>query len=172
MRVLLLTGTCGSGKSTIAALLGARTGWAHLSEDEIWAAEFGRNRGPFGSVEHRAKRHQVQQLVFARIDQHMTAGNSVAVDVTLHESPPEGFEAYRSHLELRRVDWAIRVLHPALAVAVARDAQRSRHPIGEQRIAALRAKFTGRTFPPEWFMDTSAETAEQTVERLVRERVA
>ena len=172
MQVLLLTGTCGSGKSTIAALLGARPGWAHLSEDDIWAAEYGLNRGPFGSAEHRAKRHHVQQLTFARLEQHLGAGTKVAIDVTLHESPPEGFEAYRLYLEGRGVEWAVRVLHPALAVAVARDAQRSRRPLGHERIAALRAKFTGRVFRPEWFLDTSTETAEQTVARLVRDRVA
>src|SRR5690348_6643254 len=35
-RVLLLTGTCGSGKTTVAALLAKRHGWVHVSEDEIW----------------------------------------------------------------------------------------------------------------------------------------
>lgn len=33
--ILLLAGTCGSGKSTIAVLLEER-GWTRISEDEIW----------------------------------------------------------------------------------------------------------------------------------------
>src|SRR5262249_20188676 len=49
-RVLLVTGTCGSGKSTVASLL-AGCGWASISEDEIWPRLFGKNRGAFGSPE-------------------------------------------------------------------------------------------------------------------------
>jgi predicted kinase len=172
MRVILLTGTCGSGKSTIASHLGARPGWARLSEDEIWAAEFGLDRGAFGSSEHREKRRHVQGVAFQRLDQHLAAQTSVAIDVTLHESPPEAFEAYRVHLEARRVSWAIRVLHPSLDVAVARDAARSSKPLGRERIAALRDKFSGRTFPSEWFIDSSTDSVEHTVQRLIREGVA
>lgn len=34
-QVLLLTGTCGSGKNTIAAPLATR-GWTRISEDDMW----------------------------------------------------------------------------------------------------------------------------------------
>jgi chloramphenicol 3-O-phosphotransferase len=172
MRVLLLTGTCGSGKSTIARLLGARPGWAHISEDAIWAAEYGLSRGAFGSTEYLAKRSHIQQQVFEQLNGFREVGINVAVDVTLHESPPEGFDVYRLFLASRGVTWAVRVLHPSLDVAVARDACRSRRPLGRERIAALRGKFTGRVFQPEWFMDNSVDTTEETVGRLIREGVA
>ena len=47
--VLILTGTCGSGKSTVARLLAERHGWTRLSEDDVWRARFHRDRGEPGS---------------------------------------------------------------------------------------------------------------------------
>jgi predicted kinase len=171
-RVLLLTGTCGSGKSTIAGLIGNRPGWFHLSEDAVWAQKFGRNRGAFGSAEHRQKRHDVQSIVFSDIRNHLAAGQSVALDATVHEAPPEAYEEYRAFFEANHVSWALRVLHPRLEIAVARDAARSAHAIGADRVADLRAKFTRAVFAPEWFVDTSTDTPGETVARLIADGVA
>lgn len=171
-RVLLVTGTCGSGKSTVASLLASREGWIRLSEDELWLELFGTNRGAFGSAEHRAKRHAVQVRVLDQVRTALHAGQSVAIDVTLHEAPPEAFEAYRLFFDHQQIPWAVRVLHPSLSVAVARDAARGKRPIGLERIADLRAKFTEKVFDPEWFLDTSSDTPAATVERLVRSGVA
>jgi hypothetical protein len=157
----------------VAALVGARGGWTHISEDEVWIAFFGTNRSPFGSAEHRVKRQTVQAHVFGRLQAEVEAGRGLAIDVTLHESPPEAYLGYRDFLDKAQIPWAIRVLHPSLAVAIARDAARGRRrPIGPDAIAALRAKFTGKIFKPRWFVDTSADTPEQTVARLLRSGVA
>jgi adenylate kinase family enzyme len=172
MRVLLLTGTCGSGKSTIAGLLGGRPGWTHISEDAIWLQEYGLHRGAFGSAEHSLKREHVQQEVFGLLNLHCEARTNAALDVTLHESPPESYETYRAFLEKHGIAWAVRVLHPSLEVAIARDIARSRRPMAGDRIASLRAKFTGEVFLPDWFLDTSTDTPEQTVRRLVSAGVA
>jgi predicted kinase len=166
IQVLLLTGTCGSGKTTIAGLLGRRPGWTCLSEDDVWRGRFGLDRGAFGSPEYAWKRRQVHEAVFRELRCAFAAGQRVAIDVTLHEAPPEGYRAYAAFLDRQRVPWALRVLHPSLAVAVARDAARSHRPIGQARIATLRAKFTGQVFPSEWFLDTSKDTPEETVLRL------
>jgi hypothetical protein len=157
----------------VASLLGARDGWTHISEDQVWLAFFGTNRSPFGSPEHRVKRQTVQAGVFAQLQAAVEAGCRVVIDVTLHESPPEAYLGYRELLDRAQIPWAIRVLHPSLAVAIARDAARvRRQPIGPDPIAGLRAKFTGKIFEPGWFLDTSADTPEQTVTRLVDSGVA
>lgn len=40
-RVLVLSGTCGSGKSTIARLLSDEHGWTRLGEDDVWRVGVG-----------------------------------------------------------------------------------------------------------------------------------
>ncbi len=166
-KVLLLTGTCGSGKSTVASLL-ARRGWDHISEDEIWPRLFGRNRGSFGSAEHRAKRRRVHDLVFQRLSASVVAGREVVIDATVHEAPPEAFEEYLRFFEEHRIDWWLRVLHPSVEVSIARDAGRGRGSLGAERVAALHAKFTGLVFARDWFLDTSAQTPEDTLRVLLQ----
>ncbi|HEY8021733.1 MAG TPA: hypothetical protein VIH93_11560, partial [Thermoanaerobaculia bacterium] len=91
----------------------------------------------------------------------------VVIDATVHEAPPEAFHEYRAFFESNGIDWEIRVVHPRLEVAVARDAQRKAWTVGAERVAILRAKFTGMTFASEWFLDTSDDTPERTVHRLL-----
>jgi predicted kinase len=171
-RVLLLTGTCGSGKSTIAARLGARPGWTRISEDDVWAERIGRDRGVFGTPGHRENRRIVHRAVFAALRAAVAGGLRVALDATVHESPPESFEEYRAFFREAGIPWALRVLHPRLDVAVARDGARSGARLGPDRVASLRAKFTARALPFAWFLDTSADTPEDTVRRLVEAGLA
>jgi hypothetical protein len=165
--VLLLTGTCGSGKSTIATLLEAR-GWTRVSEDDIWPRYFGKDRGAFGSPEHRRKRQVVHEIVFAGIRAALDAGRNVVIDATVHESPPEAFEEYRAFLGGGPIEWRVRVLHPSVEVAVMRDKTRTQGSLGAARVAALHAKFTGLVFPAESFIDTSRQTPGETVDALLR----
>src|SRR5262249_26974481 len=94
--VLILTGTCGSGKSTVAELIARGPGWCRVSEDEIWPRHFGKNRGAFGTPEHRAKRSLVHQEVLARVRAALQMGQQVVLDATVHEAPPEALAEYRS----------------------------------------------------------------------------
>lgn len=166
-RVLLLTGTCGSGKSTIAERLGARPGWAHVSEDAIWASCIGRDRGAPGTPEHRAKRRLVHAIAFAAIRAGIACRGRVVVDATVHEAPPESYEEYRAFFRREEIPWALRVLHPELDVAVARDAARDGSHAGRTRVESLWTNFAARAFPAAWYLDTSRDTPEETVRRLV-----
>jgi predicted kinase len=157
---LVLTGTCGSGKSTVARLLAA-AGWTCVCEDEIWPRLFGRDRSPFGSAEHRAKRRQVHDIVFHTVRAALQDGRRVVIDATVHEAPPDAFREYQQFFDAHAIAWALRVLHPTLEVAIARDAARDR-PLGANRVRTLHAKFTGRVFPPAWFLDTSLQTPAET----------
>jgi predicted kinase len=166
-RVLLLTGTCGSGKTTVAARLASRHGWVHVSEDEIWPRLFGKDRGAFGSAEYREKRRQVHEVAFAHIREALGAGLDVVVDATVHEAPPEALHEYRAWFAAHGIAWTIRVLYPRLEVAVARDAHRTSWTVGPASVASLHAKFTGAQIGSECFLDTSDETPEETMERLL-----
>lgn len=164
LRVLVVTGTCASGKTTVSTLLANQhPGWVRISEDEIWPLEFGKDRGAFGSDDHRRKRHEVHDVVFAECRRALDAGQSVVIDATVHESPPEAYQAYREHFDACGIPWRLRVLHPRLEAAIARDAARSKGRMGADRVATLHSKFTGAVFDAECFVDSSEETPEQTV---------
>ena len=168
-RVLILTGTCGSGKSTVAELIALRPGWSRVSEDEIWPRYFGKNRGVFGTREHRAKRALVHDEVLARVQAALRMGERVVLDATVHEAPPEALEEYRRRFDEAGILWRLYVLHPRLEVAIARDAARASGSLGAAQVSSLFAKFTGRLFPPECFLDTSEERPEVTVDHVLRD---
>ena len=169
-RVLFLTGTCGSGKSTVAGIL-ALGGWKRVSEDELWHERFGKNRGAFGTDEHRRKRREIQAEVLDRIVSGLSSGASVVVDATIHESPPEAYLEYRSLLDGLGIPWTLRVLHPRLDIAIARDAHRDDWRAGAARVSELRAKFTEAVFPSAWFLDTSGESPAETANRVLESGV-
>ena len=162
----ILTGTCGSGKSTVASLI-AKLGWLRISEDDLWKDKFGRNRGPFGSVEHRDKRQQVHEEVFRIITKGLSNHLSIVIDATVHESPPEAFQEYRSWFEAHGIAWYLRVLHPSLEVAILRDSKRSGWHAGPDRVSDLYGKFTGAVFDREAFIDTTLQTPEETMIRVL-----
>ena len=138
-----------------------------MSEDEIWPRRFGKDRGAFGTDEHRAKRAVVQAEVLERVRAAVATGRSVVVDATLHESPPEALKDYRALLDEAGIRWRLIVLHPRLEIAIARDSARAEGSLGAARVSALHAKFTGRVFPAACFLDTSDEAPEVTVQRVL-----
>ena len=165
--VLMLTGTCGSGKSTVAGLISRRADWVRVSEDDIWPRLFGKDRGVFGTDEHRAKRAAVQNHVLERVRLAQAAGRNIVLDATVHESPPEALNEYGVRFHAVPIAWRLCVLRPDLAVAIARDAARERNSLGASRVSSLHAKFTGQAMPKDCFLDTSHDTAEQTAARVL-----
>lgn len=165
--VLILTGTCGSGKTTVSELLASRVEWVRASEDDTWLKLFGKVRGPFGSEEHRQKRRKVHAVVVEVCLAALAAGQNVVIDATVHEAPPEAYHEYREIFAAHGIAWQLRVLHPRLEIAVARDAGRSTGALGAARVTDLHAKFTGAVFDAACFVDSSDETPERTVQRLL-----
>src|SRR5688572_16084007 len=123
--VLVLTGTCGSGKSTIAQLLADRHGWVRFSEDDFWRARFHKNRGALGSEEHRQKRLAIREAVVARIVEAASEGQVVVVDAICHEGSPDAWYDYQDLFAKAGLTSVVRVLHPRLEIAIQRDATRS-----------------------------------------------
>src|SRR5262249_30613345 len=119
LQVLILSGTCGSGKSTVADLIVSRTGWCRISEDDIWPRRFGKDRGAFGTDEHRQKRGVVHREVLDRVQAARRDGLNVVIDATIHETPPEALEEYRTMLAGAGIEWRLCVLHPRVEVAIA-----------------------------------------------------
>jgi dephospho-CoA kinase len=165
---LLLTGTCGSGKTTISKLLVTEASWIRISEDDIWKQRFGKNRGAFGSEEHRKKRHQVHEVVFAEILSTPDENRFIVIDATVHESPPEAYYEYKEFFENHNIQWRLCVLHPRLEIAIKRDSQRVEWVAGPERVIKLQAKFNRAVFPKECFVDSSNDTPLQTMKRIIQ----
>jgi len=172
LSTLILTGTCGSGKTTISTLLATQMGWKRISEDDIWHDYFGKNRGAFGTEKHRLKRKRVHETVFTHILSAHRAAKNVVIDATVHETPPEAYNEYRDFFEKHGIKWRICILNPRLEVVVARDSQRKDWVAGVERIEQLRTKFSGKVFNKEWFIDNSDDTPEQTMSRIIQSGAA
>jgi predicted kinase len=170
--VLILTGTCGSGKSTLSQALATHLGWTHLSEDAVWTALFGLDRGAFGTEEHRAKRASVHRVIFSGTVEAVGGGGHVVIDATVHEAPPESYHEYLAFFAQEKISWAVRVLHPRLEIAVDRAQHRAGWRPEADRVSSLYAKFTKLVFPAEWFLDTSEETVQESVEHIQRSVLA
>ena len=166
--LLILTGTCGSGKTTVSKLLSAKAGWRRISEDDLWKQCYGKNRGVFGSDEHRIKRQQIHSVVFTEILSKSKENLFFVIDATVHESPPEAYYEYSEFFETHNIKWRLCVLHPKLEIAIKRDSQRIEWVAGPERVEKLWKKFTGKVFPKEYFIDNSDETPEQTMKRITQ----
>lgn len=59
-KVLLLSGTCGSGKTTISKLMAEHQDWERICEDDIWLELFGKDRGDPRLADGMRKRAQIQ----------------------------------------------------------------------------------------------------------------
>ncbi len=165
---LILTGTCGSGKTTISKLLVDKKGWKRISEDDIWKQCFGKDWGVFGSDEHRKKRQFVHNIIFKKILSGMKKSQSIVIDGTVHESPPEAFYEYREFLQKHSIPWRICILHPALDIAIKRDSMRKGWIAGPERVKQLYLKFNGLIFPKDYFIDNSNETPVQTLNHIIQ----
>jgi len=165
-RVLVLTGACGSGKSTVAQLLAEKHGWIRISEDSVWRARFHRNRGRIGSAEHREKRGAIRREVAAAVCRGLEEAD-VVVDATVHEADPSSIREYEELFGISGLDWQIRVLHPRLDVAVGRDEMREGWKAGADEVTTLWRKFSGQLFDPRVFIDTSDDEPSDTALRVL-----
>ena len=165
-RVLLLSGTCASGKSTIAQLLADEHGWTRLSEDDVWRRRFHENRGVFGSEGHRQKRRPVREELVRALCVAVEKAD-VVVDGTVHEADPSSIDEYEGLFGTAGVRWQLRVLHPWLDVAAQRDATRRGWTAGPACVEALWTKFSGALFDPRAFIDTSGDEPTETARRVL-----
>lgn len=165
-RVLVLSGACGSGKSTIAQLLAEDHGWLRVSEDDVWKRQFQNDRGRIGTDEHRRKRVSVRREVVDTVCGALGQAE-VVIDATVHDTDPSSVREYEELFDSSGVSWQIRVLHPELEVVIERDATRNGLTLGAHRVERLWRKFSGQLFDPRVFLDTSVEEPRETAQRVL-----
>jgi predicted kinase len=168
-KVLLLSGTCGSGKTTISKLIAEQENWERICEDDIWLKLFGKDRGNPRLPGGERKRAKVYEIVFDKIHECGEHEKNVVIDLTVHEAPPDAFLEYKEFFEANGIPFEIRILHPRLEVAVSRDSRRRCWNVGAERVKQLRAKYTVEIFGEENFIDNSDESPEETFEKHFRD---
>ncbi len=165
--VLPLTGTCGSGKTTVPTLLAERDDRARICEDDLWLDRFGHDRGALRSETHRQKRGQIHDLVLRQVAAALESGRKVVIDATVHEAPPHAYEEYMAEFARHGIRWTLRALYPWVDVAIDRDATRECWSVGAAGVRDPHDKFSGAVFSRAYLVDNSDETSEDTVRRLL-----
>ena len=168
-KVLLLSGTCGSGKTTLSKLVAKRWNWERICEDDIWPELFGKDRGDPRLPDGKRKRAQVHEIVFDKILEYRRHKKNIVIDLTVHEAPPDAFFEYKEFFEANGIPFEIRILHPRLEVAISRDSRRTCWSVGPERVKRLREKYTKESFGAENFIDNSDESPEGTLEKHFRD---
>lgn len=173
--VILLIGPAGSGKTTLGRLVAEHERWVHVSEDDVW--------GEIGHPSHLPRDDAGQDRVHAKVHQRIEAsvrdGHNILLEFLVYEDPPVRIEDYQRFLANRGIPFVTRVLRPTAETILERQSVRGRETDrdvekrraqAEQQLRCLRSGIV----VPEWVIDSSGETPEQTYARhfrvLVEER--
>ncbi len=163
-KVTLITGPGGSGKSTIADLLAQKTGVVWLDGDDM-DTEFFPHGGQWDN-ENSALLAKAHNKILEITQKLFSEGKSVIVDYIIFGRFEDYFSKFKQAFG---DDLDIKILLPRKEVIIARNNARTEYQTGEDKITrvydaleALRDRLGS-----EAYIDTSSETAEETVEHLI-----
>jgi adenylate kinase family enzyme len=124
IRVVLLCGPGGAGKTSLASRVARAEGWTHISEDDHWVAiKRGQPRGTSRSSEEQAI---VQLEVVRRLLTELAAGRRVVLEFILYENPPRPLLYYQGALAKRGLPFTTAVLSTAPGELLRRIRERGR----------------------------------------------
>jgi elongation factor 4 len=154
--VLLISGICGSGKTTMAKIIEKKLGFVRISGDDfcripkIWSAE------------NAEKLKEIHQKIIFQAKDYLKKGKNVVIDYVLDKK--EEIEMYRQNFNQ---NLEIKILNPCEEIALQRDKNRECWTVEKGRISQLAKIFENlkSELGKESFIDNSAETPEQTFEK-------
>lgn len=118
--VLLIAGPAGAGKTSMAALIGGKSGWVALSEDEFW----GRLPRDPHLLRTDAEKTAIQAQVVTEARAHLAHGMRVVIEFIIYEDPPQPIQFYTDTLKSDSYIVAVRVLRPGIETLMQRQAHR------------------------------------------------
>lgn len=158
-RVLLLSGTCASGKSTVSYLLSERYGLAQIDGD--WILDLRRRE-----LGRKVSLEETHESMLAMAVGMVALGRSAVI---AHVILPQALAWYRAHLAARRIVHRAVVLMPPMDTLLERNRTRDCWPQPTPEywvhkfVDGLRA---GPESVHALFYDNSRETADETAQRL------
>ncbi len=159
-QVIVITGPCGAGKTTVAEIVAKKLGAALLKADDVTEELF---PGLKTIYKHPEKMQELKDEVIRRAKDLHDAGTTVVIDfVVLGEYINVFKETFGD-------DLVFRALLPRMEMAIERDAARASWTVGKKHIEELYG-FFHRDEPligKENIIDNSDETAEETAARIL-----
>ena len=160
-KVLIVSGTCASGKTTISYLMSEQYGFVQIDGDwilEKWKTEQNR-RVDFNEIHHD---------VLAMAEGFVLLGKSVAI---AHVVLPEFLSLHEEALRERQIDGKIVILMPQESILKFRNTHRKCWPKTTPEYWVMKFYQDFLNAPEDvkaHFYDNSDETAEQTAENLFK----
>ncbi|MFZ9858271.1 MAG: AAA family ATPase [Roseiflexaceae bacterium] len=156
--VLLIAGPAGAGKTSMATLIGCKSGWVALSEDEFW----GRLPRDPHLLRTAAEKAVIQAQVVVEARAHLAQGKRVVIEFIIYEDPPQPILFYADTLTHDGYTVAVRVLCPTIETLMQRQAQRGndhdtvlsvemRRGNAEHQLRCLHSQ----SIDPAWVVDAS-----------------
>jgi adenylate kinase family enzyme len=169
--VLLVAGPAGSGKTTVAKKIASSRGWVCISEDDVWN-EIGH---PPHQLRQKPEQLIVQSLVYDKLLEHLRQERSVVLEFILFDNPPQPLFDYQNFLADRLIPFETRVLRPSLEALLQRAIQRGREEDLQQpecfKVNAQHQLDCISSVNPEWIIDSSADSFEQSFKKNFRSLV-
>jgi adenylate kinase family enzyme len=159
-KIIVITGPCGAGKTTIAKLVTSKLHIPHLQGDEVKEELF---PGLIDISKHPHELSVVKTELLNRAKKLFHGGKSIVVDYMVIG---EYIKEYKNEFGS---DLILKVLLPPLEVIAHRDMHRDCWTAGKEHIEELYKEFRRdeSTIGIENYIDNSSESAEQTADRLL-----
>lgn len=157
--IIVITGPCGAGKTTVSGIVAKELGIQHLKADDVTHELF---PGLESIEQHPKELQQMKDEVLRRAKEFFDNGKSVVVDFVVLGDFISDFQRTFGD------DLVMRALLPRIEVTIARDTSRDCWTVGEKHVRELHDMFIRdrELIGAGNFIDTSDETAEKTAERI------
>jgi adenylate kinase family enzyme len=160
-KVVLISGPCASGKSTLGKILASNYGYIHIDGDTVWHKVKQTNKKIHWNEIH--DEIMLQSIEFSQSNIVIT-----------HLIPPDVFPEYEAFYNERSISFEIMILMPPKDIIMKRNQTRTcwKHPTPEDFIDSFYFVFTdAQNKYGQYFVSNSESTPEETIKRwlLVQE---